>query len=152
MLSSRRPSEPDPPAKQRCDRTVYPVRQPLQFGPGKTTTVTAGVFTRLPLLEGEKAMRFSSRRAEMFRRASDIGIGGKAGQRLDASGAPATSTRCHDVAKLFISEPHRAFFDRKRAAGAILRAMVRELNFPLELKSVPRCASDGLAMSSRNSI
>lgn len=57
------------------------------------------------------------------------------------------------VAKLFnITTPDLAFFGQKDAAQvAVLRAMVRDLNFPVQLVVAPTIREpDGLAMSSRN--
>jgi pantoate--beta-alanine ligase len=57
------------------------------------------------------------------------------------------------VSKLFnIIEPQLAFFGQKDAAQvAIIRRMVRDLNFPVEIVACPTVReADGLAMSSRN--
>lgn len=57
------------------------------------------------------------------------------------------------VAKLFnLTQPHRAYFGQKDAQQvAVIKRMVADLNFPLEVVVCPTLReADGLAMSSRN--
>jgi pantoate--beta-alanine ligase len=131
---------------------------PTQFGPGED-------FSRYPrtleadcaLLEAEGVdLVFAPSAAEMYPSgAASVTVQvGEIGERLDGVSRPGHFTGVATVvAKLFhLVEPRRAFFGQKDAAQvAVLRAMVRDLNFPVELVICPIVREpDGLAMSSRN--
>jgi pantoate--beta-alanine ligase len=130
---------------------------PLQFGPGED-------FARYPrtfeadcgLLEAEGVeILFAPAAAEMYREGSVTTVTVRGvGDRLDGASRPGHFTGVATVvAKLFhVVAPNKAYFGQKDAAQlAVLRQMVRDLNFDVELVG---CAivrdPDGLALSSRN--
>jgi len=130
---------------------------PLQFGPGEDFAQYPRTFEgdcRLLEAEGVDVL-FAPEAAEMYPEGAvtTVSVPG-VGDRLDGASRPGHFTGVATVvAKLFhIVGPGRAYFGEKDAAQlAVLRQMVRDLNFDIELVG---CAivrdSDGLALSSRN--
>jgi pantoate--beta-alanine ligase len=130
---------------------------PLQFGPGEDFSKYPRTFEQdARQLEGEGvSILFAPDATEMYPEGAvtTITVPG-IGDRLDGASRPGHFTGVATVvAKLFhIVAPQRAYFGQKDAAQlAVLRQMVQDLNFDLELVS---CAivrdADGLALSSRN--
>jgi pantoate--beta-alanine ligase len=145
-------------ARSECDTVVVSIFvNPLQFAPGED-------FTRYPRtfeedcrsLEAEEVnILFAPDAAEMYPESSatTVTVSG-VGDRLDGVSRPGHFTGVATVVvKLFhVIGPTRAYFGQKDAAQlAVLRRMVRDLNFDVELVG---CAivrdTDGLALSSRN--
>jgi pantoate--beta-alanine ligase len=130
---------------------------PLQFAPGEDFAQYPRTFEEdCRQLESEGvAVLFAPEVGEMYPHdaVTTITVPG-VGDRLDGASRPGHFTGVATVvAKLFhVVGPSRAYFGQKDAAQlAVLRQMVRDLNFDLELVG---CAivrdSDGLALSSRN--
>lgn len=131
---------------------------PIQFGPNEDYERYPRTFdTDLKLLSQEQVnVVFAPARAEMYPEGDArtvVEVSG-IGDRLDgASRLGHFRGVATVVAKLFhITLPDVAFFGQKDAAQvAVLRAMVRDLNFPLRLVVCPTVRDpDGLAISSRN--
>jgi pantoate--beta-alanine ligase len=144
--------------KRECTHVVATIFvNPLQFGPGEdfdryprpfdadcAALIAAGV----DILFAPSAETLIPAGATTFVEVAGIS------DRLDGAHRPGHFRGVATiVAKLFhIVLPDRAYFGQKDAAQlAVLRAMVRELNFPVELVSCPIVREpDGLALSSRN--
>lgn len=145
-------------AKSACDGVAVSIFvNPTQFGPNED-------FTRYPrtfeadcaALEREGVdLLFAPSAEEMYPPGANtyVDVEGVS-DRLDGASRPGHFRGVATVvAKLFhIVLPDKAFFGQKDAAQiAVLRKMVRDLNFPLELVVCPIVREpDGLAMSSRN--
>jgi pantoate--beta-alanine ligase len=130
---------------------------PTQFAPGED-------FDRYPRQLAQDCALFESAgvdlvfapsAAEMYPDGATTFVDvGELGTRLDGASRPGHFLGVATVvAKLFhIVQPNRAYFGQKDAVQiAVLRRMVRDLNFPLELIACPIVRdADGLALSSRN--
>jgi pantoate--beta-alanine ligase len=145
-------------ARAECGVVVASIFvNPLQFGPSEDFAKYPRTFEQdCRLLEAEGVeVLFAPDAAEMYPKGAvtTVTVSG-VGDRLDGASRPGHFTGVATVvAKLFhVVGPGRAYFGQKDAAQlAVLRQMVRDLNFDLELVG---CAivrdSDGLALSSRN--
>ena len=145
-------------AREQCDVVVVSIFvNPTQFGPNED-------FARYPrtwdadcaLLDREGVdLIFAPGAEEMYPVGAStfVEVEGVS-DRLDGASRPGHFRGVATVvAKLFhIVGPDKAFFGQKDAAQvAVLRRMVRNLNFDLELVVCPTVReADGLALSSRN--
>ena len=146
-------------ARETCETVVVSIFvNPTQFGPNEDyERYPRTLDADLKLLEQEQVdFAFVPGMREMYPK-GDAAILVEVphiGDRLDGASRPGHFRGVATVvAKLFhITLPDMAFFGQKDAAQiAVLRAMVRDLNFPLELVICPTVREpDGLAMSSRN--
>lgn len=145
-------------ARASCDVVAVSIFvNPTQFGPNEDLAKYPRNFDRdRELLENEKVdLLFAPSADEMYPAGAVawVTVEGLSG-KLDGRSRPGHFRGVTTVvAKLFhIVEPHAAFFGQKDAAQvAVIRRMVRDLNFPVEIVACPIVReADGLAMSSRN--
>jgi pantoate--beta-alanine ligase len=145
-------------AKSACDAVIATIFvNPTQFAPNEDLNKYPRTFEAdCALLEREGVdLLFAPGVAEMYPEGETTRVVvGPVADRLDGVSRPGHFTGVSTVvAKLFhITSPDKAFFGQKDAAQlAVLRQMVRDLNFDLEIVVGPIVREpDGLAMSSRN--
>jgi pantoate--beta-alanine ligase len=145
-------------ARASCDRVAATIFvNPTQFAPHEDLARYPRTFAEdCALLEREGVdLLFAPTADEMYPPGAETFVEvPHIGARLDGASRPHHFRGVATVvAKLFhILQPHRAFFGQKDAAQvAVLRAMVRDLHFDLDLVVCPTVRDpDGLALSSRN--
>jgi pantoate--beta-alanine ligase len=147
-------------AKAQCDVVAVSIFvNPAQFGPAEDLAKYPRQFDqdrRLLEKEGVEIL-FAPPVEEIYPNSNDavtwVLVEGLS-EKLDGRSRPGHFRGVATiVAKLFnIIEPEAAFFGQKDAAQlAVIRRMVRDLNFPVEIVPCPIVREpDGLAMSSRN--
>ena len=145
-------------AQAACDVVVVSIFvNPTQFGPKEDFSTYPRNFDQdCQTLEGAGVdMVFAPSVEEMYPAGTStfVEVGGLS-DRLDGASRPGHFRGVATVvAKLLnIFSPERAFFGQKDAAQvAVLRKMVRDLRFGVQLEVCPTMReADGLAMSSRN--
>jgi pantoate--beta-alanine ligase len=145
-------------ALAECDAVVASIFvNPTQFGPNEDYEAYPRTFDedcRKLEAAGVHAL-FAPSAADLYPPDNSTFIDvGDLSTRLDGASRPGHFRGVATiVARLFhIAQPNRAYFGQKDAAQvAVLRRMVRDLNFPVQLIVCPILReSDGLAMSSRN--
>jgi pantoate--beta-alanine ligase len=145
-------------ARASCDIVVASIFvNPTQFAPNEDFTKYPRTFDadRALLQEAGVDFVFAPSVAEMYPAgASTKVVVEGVSDRLDGASRPGHFHGVSTVvSKLFhIVQPDRAYFGQKDAAQvAVLRKMVRDLDFNLELAVCPIIRdADGLALSSRN--
>lgn len=145
-------------AKNQCDTVAVSIFvNPTQFGPKEDLAKYPRPFERdCQLLEKEGVnVLFAPTTDEMYPQGAVtwVGIEPMSSKLCGRSRPGHFRGVATVVSKLFhIIEPQAAFFGQKDAAqAAIIRRMVRDLNFPVEIVVCPIVREpDGLAMSSRN--
>jgi pantoate--beta-alanine ligase len=149
-------------ARAQCDAVVVSIFvNPTQFGPKEDLAKYPRPFDRdCRLLEREGVeILFAPAVEEIYPKSNSNAEGTWVvveglSEKLDGRSRPGHFRGVTTiVSKLFhIVEPEVAFFGQKDAAQlAVIRRMVRDLNFAVEIVACPIVReSDGLAMSSRN--
>jgi pantoate--beta-alanine ligase len=145
-------------AKAQCDAVAVSIFvNPTQFGPTEDLSKYPRQFDRdCQLLEKEGIeILFAPSVGEIYPDGAVTWVLVEGlSEKLDGRSRPGHFRGVTTiVAKLFhIIEPDAAFFGQKDAAQlAVIRRMVRDLDFPVEIVACPIVReSDGLAMSSRN--
>ena len=145
-------------ARSRSDIVVVSIFvNPTQFGPGEDYTKYPRTFAQ----DSEQLQKagvdfiFAPSPEDMYPQGATtwVDVAGVS-ERLDGRSRPGHFRGVTTVvSKLFhIVEPSFAFFGQKDAAQvAVIRRMVRDLNFPLQIVVCPIVReADGLALSSRN--
>ena len=145
-------------AKAQCDAVAVSIFvNPTQFGPSEDFAKYPRSFESdcAALDKGGVDFVFAPTVGEMYSRDETTWVTVEGlSEKLDGRSRPGHFRGVTTVvAKLFhVIEPDAAFFGQKDAAQvAVIRRMVRDLNFPLEIVVCPIIREpDGLAMSSRN--
>jgi pantoate--beta-alanine ligase len=145
-------------ARAECDVVAVSIFvNPTQFGPSEDFSKYPRTFDEdCALLKREGVhMIFAPTVEEMYPSGATTTVLVKeVSDRLDGASRPGHFHGVGTVvSKLFhIAVPHKAYFGQKDAAQvAVLRKVVRDLNFPLQVVVCPIVReADGLAMSSRN--
>jgi pantoate--beta-alanine ligase len=145
-------------AKDRADVVIVSIFvNPTQFGPGEDFTKYPRTFGRDSELLQKAGVEFifAPSPEEMYPRGATAWVNvEEVSERLDGRSRPGHFRGVTTVvSKLFhIIEPDFAFFGQKDAAQvAVIRRLVRDLNFPVQIVVCPIVReADGLAMSSRN--
>jgi pantoate--beta-alanine ligase len=145
-------------ARTRCEAVAVSIFvNPIQFGPKEDFAKYPRPFeSDCAALEKEGCdMVFAPAADEMYARGEPTWVTVEGlSDKLDGRSRPGHFRGVTTVvAKLFhVIQPEIAFFGQKDAAQlAVIRRMVRDLNFPVEIVGCPIIReADGLAMSSRN--
>jgi len=145
-------------AKAQCDVVAVSIFvNPTQFAPSEDLAKYPRTFEsdRAALEKEGVDLIFAPAVEEMYRPDETTWVTvAELSEKLDGQSRPGHFRGVTTVvSKLFhIIQPDRAFFGQKDAAQlAVIRRMVRDQNFPVEIVGCPIVReADGLAMSSRN--